>query len=485
MNSNNNNDFSSVTNSSEFISAHSFCNFQLKNNYDLSIRKTEKGRGLFSNVDIPSKTVIFEESTNNCCIAGDEKGSYIATIITKTILGFWNNNEFDFKNFSNFIEYFHQIGFDKNEKDQFDKEMKRISISLAIQNFDYKHIIPNYEEHFRSLYNIYRTNSYNLYCGIGDYSRGYALFPFTSLVNHSCQSNSTTVFSEGKISLITKKTIKTGEEITCEYATGRFLHRIEIYHLRKQLKERFGFDCDCSFCQKHSKFLKSIQIEKENDLLLSEYVKNCNGIGKKEGIKLLKLISNPLDENSNERLLELKNIVSQEHIQIILEKNPLLFISFMASLIDSIVHLGAFGSLSVDLEYATFFDSISKKFLQTLDPFLKNNTLLEKFNVEYHYNLFLVHLDLATFTIHNSFLINTYNLLKQSPEKLLELFEMIVPLSKKFIVIIKKMNNLFGEGSIDSIKYGHVLMLPHLIKFRNWVDFVSEIKTNNSTNIEI
>ncbi|KAI1134487.1 SET domain-containing protein [Hypoxylon sp. FL0543] len=96
---------------------------------------------------------------------------------------------------------------------------------------------------------IFRTNA--LPCGCDAIAGG--IYPTICLINHSCLPNAHNNWnSEHKLETIHAiKPIKAGEEITIDYSRG---DPSSVRH--EQLREAFGFDCQCTVCSRPQQELK-------------------------------------------------------------------------------------------------------------------------------------------------------------------------------------------------------------------------------------
>ncbi|KIY45454.1 SET domain-containing protein [Fistulina hepatica ATCC 64428] len=75
-----------------------------------------------------------------------------------------------------------------------------------------------------------------------------AIFLHTSRINHSCAPNARVQwdYASFELSVIATRTINEGDEVTISYVDPRFPREAR----RQQLKETYGFDCQCDHCAK-------------------------------------------------------------------------------------------------------------------------------------------------------------------------------------------------------------------------------------------
>lgn len=74
------------------------------------------------------------------------------------------------------------------------------------------------------------------------------IFPFGSLVNHSCDANVHVTPVDNKLAWIVAQPITKSDQITVNYGTDP---NQSVFKRRRFLKENFGFTCNCIRCQKH------------------------------------------------------------------------------------------------------------------------------------------------------------------------------------------------------------------------------------------
>ena len=86
---------------------------------------------------------------------------------------------------------------------------------------------------------------------------GSGLCPFSSLFNHSCDSNVKRFTVDNKIAFVVGRPIKAGEQLFISY--GYSSYRMSRDERRKQL-QRFSFNCDCQACVKN--FPQIVQLVK-------------------------------------------------------------------------------------------------------------------------------------------------------------------------------------------------------------------------------
>uniref|UniRef100_A0A6B2L5J7 SET domain-containing protein n=1 Tax=Arcella intermedia TaxID=1963864 RepID=A0A6B2L5J7_9EUKA len=90
---------------------------------------------------------------------------------------------------------------------------------------------------------IFKCNNYNI-CNEDMVSIGIGLYPAASVFNHSCRPNVGVVFSGRSVMLKALRPLQKGEELCISYIElGR-----NRASRRKDLKEGFNFDCECSLC---------------------------------------------------------------------------------------------------------------------------------------------------------------------------------------------------------------------------------------------
>ncbi|RNF09755.1 uncharacterized protein Tco025E_06976 [Trypanosoma conorhini] len=88
-----------------------------------------------------------------------------------------------------------------------------------------------------------------------------SLFPFASLLNHSCSPNALRIFFEegggpspvggGGLCVVALREIEPGEEITVSYLPS-------LLRSREAKRQRNGFSCRCAFCLSHSALLEGV-----------------------------------------------------------------------------------------------------------------------------------------------------------------------------------------------------------------------------------
>ena len=82
--------------------------------------------------------------------------------------------------------------------------------------------------------------------GVGKYEKyGVGIFPFMSLLNHSCYPNVNTITVDNKFVLTVSRPIKAGEQIFITYGYSSVIYTLEE---RKQGLARYKFTCDCIAC---------------------------------------------------------------------------------------------------------------------------------------------------------------------------------------------------------------------------------------------
>jgi len=75
--------------------------------------------------------------------------------------------------------------------------------------------------------------------------KGWAVFPFLSLINHDCSPNSQVIFTEDNTALvITSRELASSEEVSISYVPTS----LPVVERRAQLRARYGFDCHCATC---------------------------------------------------------------------------------------------------------------------------------------------------------------------------------------------------------------------------------------------
>ena len=119
---------------------------------------------------------------------------------------------------------------------------------------------------------VWATNAYDLWenvrviTGPGTYKYrfyehfGKGIFPFVSLLNHSCYPNACTLTVDNKCVLTTCRPIKAGEQIFVSYGFSSFRYTREE---RRQKLARYKFNCDCTACiEDHPKLEKLPKIDR-------------------------------------------------------------------------------------------------------------------------------------------------------------------------------------------------------------------------------
>ncbi|ORY22390.1 hypothetical protein BCR39DRAFT_551744 [Naematelia encephala] len=76
---------------------------------------------------------------------------------------------------------------------------------------------------------------------------GLAMSPITALFNHSCRPNAVVVFPNGggEMNVVAISDIEPGQEILTSYIDVSLPREFR----RKELKDRYGFECDCPLCK--------------------------------------------------------------------------------------------------------------------------------------------------------------------------------------------------------------------------------------------
>ena len=74
---------------------------------------------------------------------------------------------------------------------------------------------------------------------------GYAVYPRSSLFNHSCTPNVEKRRRGRKMEFITKRDVRRGEELLIDYLGDR---EYDSQSRRSTIKEYWGFECDCPTC---------------------------------------------------------------------------------------------------------------------------------------------------------------------------------------------------------------------------------------------
>ena len=75
---------------------------------------------------------------------------------------------------------------------------------------------------------------------------GIAMFPFSSLINHSCIPNLHQIAVDNKLVLVAAHPIKAGEQVFIKYRGIDFFS--EDLNERQELLQDFQFECDCDAC---------------------------------------------------------------------------------------------------------------------------------------------------------------------------------------------------------------------------------------------
>lgn len=107
---------------------------------------------------------------------------------------------------------------------------------------------------------IYDTNAYELkeYTKKEDIAVGGAVFPFSSLFNHSCMPNAKRFIVNNKIAIMAARPIKAGEQIFVSYGFSSFrMSRTERrFHMTK-----YGFRCNCIACVEDYPRLENMEVK--------------------------------------------------------------------------------------------------------------------------------------------------------------------------------------------------------------------------------
>lgn len=97
-------------------------------------------------------------------------------------------------------------------------------------------------------FGVVRLNAINVVTPLTGKFLGTGFFKRLSMINHSCNPNCAIEWCEDSLRLFSVREILKGEELTRDYlapVSSAFFYRCER---KKILKERFGFDCECSEC---------------------------------------------------------------------------------------------------------------------------------------------------------------------------------------------------------------------------------------------
>lgn len=91
----------------------------------------------------------------------------------------------------------------------------------------------------------------------GEY--GTAIFPFSSLLNHSCIPNVSKIFGKGTVVMYAKRAIKAGEQLFDSY--GQHLHHghARLVDRQRKLRIQYHFECKCKACRFDYPLLKEMQ----------------------------------------------------------------------------------------------------------------------------------------------------------------------------------------------------------------------------------
>lgn len=88
-------------------------------------------------------------------------------------------------------------------------------------------------------------------------ARGSGLFPFTSLFNHSCDSNVMIWDVDNKLCLFAARPILAGEQLFVSY--GVHFDDTTLPERRQKLKKSYKFECDCIACVKNYPLHKQLK----------------------------------------------------------------------------------------------------------------------------------------------------------------------------------------------------------------------------------
>lgn len=93
---------------------------------------------------------------------------------------------------------------------------------------------------------ILRQNTMETYDELKNLPIGHAIYLFSSLFNHACRPNCVRYFTGNQIKIVQKATlIPANNELTITYGLDQ---NLAYKDRRKQLKERFDFECLCADC---------------------------------------------------------------------------------------------------------------------------------------------------------------------------------------------------------------------------------------------
>lgn len=123
---------------------------------------------------------------------------------------------------------------------------------------------------------------------VNDASIGTGLFPFASLLNHSCDGNIKRVGMDNKMALYATKPIAAGNQLFISYGCSSYrLPRAE----RRSFLQSFGFICSCEACvhdypqmmklpRKDPTFIEPIPCPAKLPIAIKIFKKNCKYIEK-------------------------------------------------------------------------------------------------------------------------------------------------------------------------------------------------------------
>ena len=142
---------------------------------------------------------------------------------------------------------------------------------------------------------IFNTNAYDMsaVCGKGvgkPEKYGEGIFPFLSLLNHSCYPNVTHITVDNKFVLTVSRPIKAGEQIFITYGYSSVSYTLEE---RKKGLARYKFTCDCIACIED--YPKNKNLPKDELCVFKEPPKS--GTSKEDTVEIFKMNCNLIEKN--------------------------------------------------------------------------------------------------------------------------------------------------------------------------------------------
>ena len=177
-------------------------------------KRGDFGMGTYTSKSIPSGTVIIEEFPHNINAVSDDDYKY------KLIRHLLNT---DRKNFMDLVPL--ELDYDANDIYDYEKHMK---------------FFPELSDDMMKLYYMkYKSNAFS-------FDNHPSILFFSTKMNHSCDSNCMYYRDNDRMVFKAKRDIQAGEELFDSYISCD----VPREERQKTLKQRYGFHCACSRCNK-------------------------------------------------------------------------------------------------------------------------------------------------------------------------------------------------------------------------------------------